>query len=261
VHESPRLVDDALHTYWSASRCRLDRWGRGLRTGPPRMNFPNHAQTSQSTSVVTWGLAEEILVSEILSRVIATLFVSHDRNHLREEAGPVARNVLYGHIDARRRLLRLPRPADTSTTGSPPADIQKLFARCARWNDLLLGHILPHSKVEEFAFDTERAREFSIDVDQWAVDPATEDMTATLLRSSLRISLSGSAEAREGYSAELNAQIGAAAISCFGPELFDSFGLLKSTWQQRIETATEDTLCMVDRLMKDDLPPSDRWQT
>ena len=66
-------------------------------------------------------------------------------------------------------------------------------------------------------------------------------------------------EERDGYSSDLNHQIAAAVMACFGPELFDSFGLLKSSWLRRMESMTDDTIALVENLMDKDLARS-RWQ-
>lgn len=254
VQENERVIDGALQDYWTASRCRLNRWGRGLRAKQ------SAKPSDPGTPATTWALVEEILVSEVLARQVAALFVAHDRAHDREESSPVGRNVLYGHIDARRRAMQLLLPATEQNPWSA-ADLQSLFSQCGRWNDLLLGHQLVHSPVVEFAFDADRAQEFSFDVDQFAVDPVTDEMTATFLRSSLRMALVRSDESNNNsqpFSEESNEQIAGAIIGCFGPGLFDSFGLLKSTWQQRMESVADDTLSMIDQFIKDESLPS-RW--
>lgn len=244
VLESERLVDDSLQTYWSASRCRLDRWGRGLRTSLEQAP-PGDIATSTS-----WSLLEEIFASEILSRMTAAMFLAHDQFHHRDEAAVIGRNVLYGHIDSRRRALRYVQNLSEDVPWLAN-DVKSLFARCSCWNDLLLGYLLPHcEEVAEFAFDRERTQEFACDVDQHAVDGTTSDLTATFLRSSLRMALKAR-EDNQGFSPELNAQIASAVIGCFGPEMFDSFGLLKSTWQQRMERVTDDTISLVDQLAED----------
>ena len=48
-------------------------------------------------------------------------------------------------------------------------------------------------------------------------------------------------------------------MACFGPELFDSFGLLKSSWLHRMESMANDTIALVDNLVEKDLERI-RWQ-
>ena len=49
------------------------------------------------------GVLEEILVSEVLTRVWTAVLCAHDACRGAEEAGPAARSVLLGHIEARHR--------------------------------------------------------------------------------------------------------------------------------------------------------------
>ncbi len=64
-------MDHALAAYWKASRCRLDRWCRSLAL------LTKHDERGEWTQIEI-GTVEEILVSEILSRVVAALAVAHD---------------------------------------------------------------------------------------------------------------------------------------------------------------------------------------
>ena len=86
----------------------------------------------------------------------------------------------------------------------------------------------------------------------------TNDIAVTFLRGSLRMGLTMSEE-QDCYSSDLNYQIAAAIMACFGPELFDSFGLLKSSWLHRMESMADDTISLVENLMDKDLVRS-RWQ-
>ena len=67
IQENPRMVNDAIHSYWSASRGRLDRWGRGLRAAEQTLSLdsPLPPEVSQ--------LWHEILVGEIPARVVLSL--------------------------------------------------------------------------------------------------------------------------------------------------------------------------------------------
>ena len=251
IQENPRMVNDAIHSYWSASRCRLDRWGRGLRAAEQTLSLdsPLPPEVSQ--------LWHEILVGEIPTRVVGALFTAHDDFHQYEGVAPIGRNVLYGHIDARRRTLQQIQTAHKKEQ-LPNSDFTQLFARCSRWNDLLLGYIFRHAPVGEFAFDIDRAREFSFDTGSPSSEMVTNDMAVTFLRGSLRMGLTMSEE-QDCYSSDLNYQIAAAIMACFGPELFDSFGLLKSSWLHRMESMANDTIALVDNLVEKDLERI-RWQ-
>jgi hypothetical protein len=232
-----RLDENALHTYWSASRCRLDRWGRSLRAvGSESIDSPPH----------TGELWEEILVGEIPTRIVSAFFVAHDQRYGRDEAGPIGRNVLYGHIDARRRAIgqidAAMQSGDLSAT-----QCSELYARAARWNDVLLAYLMPLGKVEEFAVDVTRARDFAFDASEHSGD-AQQQVATAFLRTSLRLALQPIFNAT-GFSGDLNAQIACGLAGCFQSDEFASFGHLNSAWLHRMERAADDTIMMVEDLM------------
>ena len=79
-----------------------------------------------------------------------------------DEAEPVARSVLIGHIEARHRVLTL--MARTPGIDAEAAvKLNRLRRRAERWTDLLVGHLADMHGVSEFAFDPQRARDFAED--------------------------------------------------------------------------------------------------
>src|SRR3954469_14933553 len=126
--------------YWSASKCRLDRWSRLLR--------PLAATTDSAllSPALAWPrvqpVLEEILVSELLTRIWTAAAAAYDAQAVEDELEGVARNVFAGHLDARRQLLGL-----LADGGVIPADevsrLNHLRRRVERWTDMLLAHLSP----------------------------------------------------------------------------------------------------------------------
>jgi hypothetical protein len=56
--------------------------------------------------------------------------------------------------------------------------------------------------------------------------------------------------------ADLNVAIAAAVIGCFGPEFFDSFGLLRSAWLERLQAVPDETLALIDQWCQPGTAPS-----
>src|SRR5262249_46249431 len=87
-----QLPESALAQYWTASKCRLDRWNRLLR----RVQDP--ARTSPQEEHLDWShlqaVCEEILVSEMVTRVWSSLLTALDYLSGGGEAQPLAANVL-----------------------------------------------------------------------------------------------------------------------------------------------------------------------
>jgi hypothetical protein len=110
--ESPALVTagaqvpySVIEPYWTASKCRLDRWGRLLRQLTAAAGQPPLPATLSWPRVRP--VLEEILASELLTRLWTAAAAAYDAARNDQELSPVARNIFGGHLDARRRLLAL----------------------------------------------------------------------------------------------------------------------------------------------------------
>ena len=255
---SPTSVDDALESYWVASRCRLDRWCRSLRQLSQDATLPSpRPWTPRATRLV-----EEIFVSEILTRTLTAVLAAHDQYHHRTESEPVGRNVLSGHLDARRRVLRI--LASPAHAGADHAEsLAALVRRCDRWSDLLLAQVAPTVAVDHYAADPARVADFALDAHGNSPSATAERGATSILLASLRVSLSDLA-ASHGSNVDLNVAIAAAVIGCFGADFFDSFGLLRSAWLERLQSAPDETLALVDQLWQpavaEATPAESRWR-
>src|SRR3954447_14781445 len=86
VESASILSKSALDQYWAATRCRHDRWQQSFtdfRVGADR----HGSQRSQDSFLAT---AEEILASEVLTRVWTAILVAFDRRRDLHEAEPIA---------------------------------------------------------------------------------------------------------------------------------------------------------------------------
>jgi hypothetical protein len=236
---SPAQFDKSLETYWTASRCRLDRWSRELRRFSPIL--PSQLTATRPNAATR--LVEEILVSEILTRCLAAVYFAHDHYHQRSEAEPIGRNVLAGHLDARRRALRLIVPA-THLKRNEVDPIVPLQRRCECWTDLLLAYLLPLVPVEGFAPNAARAQDFAADA-RSHLSSASFSAATMMLTSGIRSSLEPLVS-DESPNGDLNLQIAATVLAAFEPETFDSYGLLRSVWQERLQSVPDETLALLD---------------
>src|SRR5262245_4514207 len=78
VQSRARFPDAALELYWSASKCRHERWARTLKT---LAAFTSQTSGSPVPSVGTAcnPLLDEVLTTEILTRVWAAVCLAIDR--------------------------------------------------------------------------------------------------------------------------------------------------------------------------------------
>lgn len=257
VRSTRRLSAASLEAYWTASKCRLDRWGRSLKrfTGDAAGAT---AQRRRARWPLIRSVLEEILTGEVLTRVWTAVVCAHDRHHGSDEAEAIARSVLIGHLEARHRVLTLlVRGPGIETEGA--VKLNHLRRRTERWTDLLVGYLAGLHDVGEFAIDPARAKDFAEDLRrrssleggplnadayscpaEWAAWP--------LVLASLRAAFQKGLHP-VSPNADLNAQIASGILACFRQELFDSAGLFRSLWLTRLATVADDAQGMVEELL------------
>jgi hypothetical protein len=241
---TPQLSDQGMQQYWTASKCRFDRWARNLKT------FAGLSQNDVTAARAQWpavrGLLEEILSGEVLTRVWTAVLCLYDRRHGGNELESLARSVMIGHLEARHRVLMLlVRGPGVDAEGA--VKLNHLRRRTERWTDLLVGHLARYGDVAEFAIDANRAVEFSRDLD-FQADQKGGRQAWPLLQASLRAAFQRGLAA-VSPNEDLNAQIASAILASFPADLFDSTGLFRSLWLHRMENVTSDVQGMIDVLV------------
>lgn len=238
------LTADRLEPYWTASKCRLERWQRGLKAACEVNRSPRDVDRVP-------GLIEEILLSEVLTRVWSALVIAVDRAGGANEASPLVRNIFTGHQEARHRTLRLL----LSETGLPleeAVQLNRLRRRAERWTDLLLGHLWQEEADGELAFDRRRAADFASDHRDDRVAQVSPHAWP-LLFASLQAAFQQRLDARSP-NFDLNEQIASGILACFGPDLFDGIGTVHSLWVVRLMAMTSDTQGLLADLLELETP-------
>ncbi len=258
IRSGAPIPTDSIEQYWTASKVRLDRWAWRLKSF--RCDFGGSADADARQRRDPWpaarGVLEEILTGEMLTRVWTAVLCGYDRRRGGDEAEPVARSVMIGHMEARHRVLTL-MVRSSGIDAEAAVKLNRLRRRVERWTDLLIGHLAGIHDVSEFAFDPPRAKDFAEDL-QYRSDLPGGRRVWPLVLASLRAAF------RQGFSAEspnadLNARIAASILSCFPTDLFDSTGLLRSLWLIRLTNIAEDTQGMIDDLLTVERPAA-RWK-
>ncbi len=155
-----RISPDAMAQYWMGSKCRLDRWGRTLREFRRQQVIgPGHAETAWSGMR---GVCEEVLASEMLVRVWSCVMLTLEAKLGGNEAKPLVKSVLDGHLEATNRVLNLLSvPALVSSRSA--AELNRLRRLVERWTDLILGRLGPPFDFTALAYDAARAQDFADD--------------------------------------------------------------------------------------------------
>lgn len=237
VNDQPQLPEQSLVDYWVASRCRFDSWGYDLRT------YTLAASRSEQRPLTKrlFRLAVEIEASEVLARTISALGLAHDTAYKQHETAPVTANVLVGHRDAAVRLNAILSSRDDRAFRDV-VRFRNLRTKLRQLSDQLVACFLPLAPVTPFAHNPREVTQLGeVAGSRVARGGGPADwptLSATL--ANLRHECG-----EEGPNAEQNHRVAAAAMGLFSPEMFDSYGLLRTTWLRRIERVEGETNVLV----------------
>lgn len=192
------LETERLEEYWVASRRRWKAW-----TG---MTWDTFSQGS--------ALAEEIMVSEMVTRVWTAIYYVHAASHPNADGMRLTRQAFNWHIQARQQVIEqlLDQYGRTEVSGLLRLDRHR--RRVERWTDFLIGTISRHGIALNLAFDPDRCRNNAQAVSQNRIVEAVWPLTvAGLTRSFSLTPLFDETLIHE--TAVLKAQLGAFPAAAF----------------------------------------------
>jgi hypothetical protein len=245
------IPSDSIEQYWTTSKVRLDRWAWSLKR--LSKHDASDAASAQDTPNAV-SLLEEILASEMLTRVWTAVACVHDRQRGQQDIEPVARSIMLGQMEMRHRVLTL-MVRGPVLNAEAAVRLNRFRRRTEHWTDLLIGHLVPLYNVSEFAPDPQRAQEFANDLQQrgsLARGRRAWSLTLTSLRTAFQVGLS-----EISPNGDLNARIAGSILSCFPPETFDSTGLFRSLWLMRLTAMADETQGMIEDILTDTAPRTD----
>lgn len=254
LRAASQVSEQSIEAYWMASKSRLDRWGRTLKRIASLMQCGDLKPNSAEHRLFR-GVLEEILASEVLTRVWSAAMCAYDRAYGADQMEPVARGVLIGQIEARHRVLTI-LVGNTGLTAEESLRLESLRRRSERWADLLVGRLAMEHDVCQFAVEPDRAREFA---DEFAQQSRCRGgrFAWPLVLASLNASFREWLEPASP-NPDLNAQIAASILTCFPSEVFDGLGTVPSPWTLRIAHLTNEAEGMIEELLADAASPSSR---
>lgn len=227
----PTIPVEAMTRYWVASRQRTELWNRGLA------RLVELEADGRPLAIDAWWfehipMIEEILVSEMLTRVMAAVGAALDDGVEDRDVEPVTHSIFQTHLESRNRVLRVL----LFSRGRSVEQALRLnrLRRCVeRWTDFLLAPLIrvrPDSL--QFAIDAGRARAYASESPEQYSD-RTSDGVNWLSAATLELSLTSLCDRRAGLP-QANRQLGEAVLACLRPQLFDSLGLPHTAATQRI---------------------------
>lgn len=260
AHHGPALLyrhasvpPEAVSCYWTASRQRLDLWHHTL------VRFDRAECRENQACMRRWwqehlGVLEEILVSELLTRVIAAIADGADRATGRDEFSPIAQAIYLSHLDARNRVqtLILDRRGCSVTDAIRLNQLRRMIER---WIDILIGQLAGYDRaLVRYGIDVDRTTCHASDLDWHSTSPQRETI-AWLVRASLTDSIRRKV-LKQASLPQANRFIADSVLLILRPELFDSVGTLKSLCLHRIENQAHRTDQLIGDYLRTDIDSS-----
>lgn len=238
---------DALTGYWLANRDRFALWEHGL------LRFREIEECGRVLAMREWwsthlAMLEEILVSEILTRVMAAVGAMLDTRVPNHDAEPLTQSVYRQHLETRGQVLRLLLLGRGGNIDDA-IRLNRLRSTAEHWVDTLIAPLTgPHPETLRYAIDPAQTLRRGtagtmVDLGTHPAALSTERFQWPLIEVSLGMLV-------QPYAAlpHANRQIGEVVLACLGEPLFDSFGLLQSATTCRIRAGiSPESRPLIDR--------------
>jgi hypothetical protein len=237
--EQPTLI--GTH-YWVASQKRAERWVAALKMFEKDFKNPNVRHDPWPALEI---VVQEVLLSELLTRVWSAVVTTHDEHHNSDELFGLAHSVHIRHQEAKNRALRI-LLSGQATNEAAFDRLNALRRRIERWTDLFLSQLPNAQHASAFAFDPARMRDFGRENREQTVEQF--QMKQRVLAASFSTDLIRDVCAHPA-NPELNREIVSGILACFPADRFDSCGMPKSLRTVWLEKSGTETAMLVDQLV------------
>ena len=237
--DQPLLV---ASSYWMASKERSQRWITAIKMFEKDIKNPqpNHDPWASLEIVI-----QEVIQSELLTRVWSATVLSHDWYRRSDELHGLAHSVYLSHTEVKNRSLRLMLECQDEHVKTVER-LNALRVRIERWTDVFLGQLPFKDIAIQFAFDAKRVTDFHNERQEaWGEEMETRQRVFRASFASDLLRNQTSFPANPGP----NQDIAAGILACFPTDRFDSLGLPKSIKLAWLEKAHHDTQMLVDHLV------------
>lgn len=239
------LSPEALTKYWTATHNRFSLWHQAMA------RYRRVKESDAQDAMNDWwsdhsSLMEEILVSEMLTRVIAALGAGMDAESAEEEVSPVTHAILLNHLEACNRVHQIMLKArGTATTKAN--QLNRIRQGIESWTDVLIGRMSTRNHAPfQYAIDRERATEYANEASMYGHGVLRKTSNA-LMNISMHNTISRRMSPVPALPAA-NRDVSRSVMLMLRPDLFDSVGTLKSLWMHRLENSAAQTDRMLDEL-------------
>jgi hypothetical protein len=194
---------------------------------------------------------EEVLVTEMLTRVIAALAAGMEADSDVDEVSPVAHAIQLTHLEARNRVQKIMLHGRGSSV-QDAVRLNRLRQAVERWTDAMIGRMsVDTPDTVRYAIDPSRASEYAREMRMYGHGPA-RSTAAWLMNAAMHDTLQRRSSACAALP-ESNCAVGRSVMLMLRPDLFDSVGVLKSLWIHRLQTHSERTDRVLDELIDTDI--------
>lgn len=255
LYRRQQVPAQAVTRYWTVCRQRFDLWHHAMG------RYRDLEQHGTAAELRSWWsnhrpLLEEILVSEMLTRVYAAVGAGLDVGCEKSEIAPVVHSVYLSQIEARNRVLHL-MVYGRGNSIHEAVQLNRLRGEVERWTDALIGRMaMEQTAPLKYAVSHSRAIAHAEDARENPQGPA-RDTIDWLISATMRDSLSRCIN-KQASLPQANREVAEAVMLCLRPDLFDSVGMLKSLWLHRLEAGTDQTDRVLHQLSGSDLARQDK---
>ncbi len=236
--EQPLLI---ATSYWTSSRKRIDRWVTALKLF--ERDFEQVELGHQPWPALEI-LVDEVLYSEMLTRIWSAAVLSHDWYRKTDELHGLAHSIHLSHMEVKNRAMRIMLHGQIHDEAAFDR-LNALRRRLERWTDVFLAQLPFGEKSSQFGFDQSRVQDFHREQRE-NLGPEFE-IRQRVLASSFSTDLLRR-ENRYSANPDLNREIASGVLACFSADRFDSLGLPKSVKSIWLEKSHHDTQMLVDHL-------------
>ena len=241
IQGSETISASTCNEYWSQSKCRQNRWMTALKVFEKDIQSENENHNPWPAIEI---VIQEIFLSEMLTRVWSAIMIIHDEVCQSDELGNIAHSIHIGHVESKNRAMRL-LLVDPTSNSETFDRLNKLRRKVERWTDLLLGQLPQPEVASQFAFQTNRVKDFGEENLSFTSSQSTARQM--IFANSMPEDLRQFAN-RFPANPEINRRIAAGILNCFSADRFDSLGLPKSIQRIWLEKTTLDTQLYLESL-------------
>ncbi len=229
-------------SYWTASKVRQQRWVTALKMFGQDFEHPKQGHNPWPALEI---VVQEILMSELLTRVWSATVLTHDGYHQKDEMHGLAHSIHVSHVEVKNRAMRIYLKGRSANEAAFDR-MNTLRRRVERWTDMFLGQ-LPHGEqASVFGFDRNRVVDFNREQCEL---PGPEFLTRQRVFSASFAADIVRDQIPYAANPDLNREIGAGILACFPPDRFDSTGLPKSARMIWLEKSQWETQLLLDQLV------------